>query len=726
MIHHPGQRLGNYQLTRLLGRGGFAEVYLGEHVFLRTQAAIKVLQVRLAGEEMQAFLQEARTIASVSHPNILRILEFGVENDAPFLVMEYAPNGTLRQRHPRGTTVPLPLVLSYVRQISSALQYVHNRKMIHRDIKPENLLLGPRLEVLLSDFGTALVVETMQSMGTLEMAGTVTYMAPEQIRGKPRPVSDQYALAIVVYEWLCGVPPFRGTIAELYNLHLYAVPPALRSHVPTLSPEVEEVVMMALAKSPEQRFASIAAFANALEQASNIRAALLRGFTHPPEVNSSTGPTIASDELPTITASPTPVTVEPAVTPRSHPVVSDATAPASPTPSRTPIRSGQHVPLQPASVPASEMPASAFIPVPVPMPAPAPTQTPSPRVSRRALIFGLGLLGLTAAGGLASWLVLQGHRSASASGSPTVSPLLIPGTTYVVYRSHTNQVYTVAWSPGGQHIASGGKDNKVYVWDPTSLSGKNLNMFLKHSGSVNSLAWAPDGSRIASGSSDMQVLVWDALHGEQFLAYRGHTNNIRSVAWSPDGQYLASAGDDMTVQVWNAQTAAPIFTYKNHTAMVWTISWSPDSRRIVSASADGTAQVWDALTGQNITIYRGHRRASAIKSVAWSPDGQLIASGGDIPDSTVQVWSPATLQRVLTYSEHTDGVYALAWSSDAKFIASASWGEARVWKVVSPGGKTLTTYTDQPDAVHTLSWLPHGRRIASGADDTTVRVWQAM
>src|SRR2546422_1255173 len=122
MTNRQGQRLGNYRLIRLLGQGGFAEVYLGEHVFLATQSAIKVLQVRLADEEMEGFLNEARTIAGLTHPNILRVLEFGVEDNVPFLVMEFAPNGTLRRRYPRGTILPLTVVVSFVKQIASALQ----------------------------------------------------------------------------------------------------------------------------------------------------------------------------------------------------------------------------------------------------------------------------------------------------------------------------------------------------------------------------------------------------------------------------------------------------------------------------------------------------------------------------------------------------------------------------------------------------------------------------
>src|SRR3989442_2930327 len=110
MEDRVGQQLGNYRLIRMLGKGGFAEVYLGEHIYLTTQAAIKMLSTHLTDNELEQFLNEARTIARLEHPYIVRVLEFGVEDGVPFLVMSYAPNGTLRSLHPRGTQIPLATV----------------------------------------------------------------------------------------------------------------------------------------------------------------------------------------------------------------------------------------------------------------------------------------------------------------------------------------------------------------------------------------------------------------------------------------------------------------------------------------------------------------------------------------------------------------------------------------------------------------------------------------
>ncbi len=147
MAERIGQQLGNYQLVRLLGRGGFADTYLGKHVYLESLAAIKVLQAHLQQQDDQTnFLNEARTIARLRHPYIVQVFDFGVDHDAntPYLVMDYAPNGTLRQRHRRGVPIPITTVLPYVKQVAEALQYAHGQNVIHRDVKPENMLLGAK------------------------------------------------------------------------------------------------------------------------------------------------------------------------------------------------------------------------------------------------------------------------------------------------------------------------------------------------------------------------------------------------------------------------------------------------------------------------------------------------------------------------------------------------------------------------------------------------------
>ena len=240
-----GQQLGNYRLMRRLGHGGFGEVYLGEHVHLKTQAAIKVLyQVQLPSEEEAKFRKEAATIAKLNHQHIIKVLDYGIQESAniPFLVMEFAPKGTVQQRYPRGRVLSPLHILPYVIQVAEALQYAHDRAVIHRDVKPENMLLDEHDKIRLSDFGIAVIYEATSSLHTVDMLGTPPYMAPEQFRGKPVYASDQYALGIVIYEWLCGTRPFNGSPLELVQKHEQEEPPSMCQKVPSLSPTIEGVV----------------------------------------------------------------------------------------------------------------------------------------------------------------------------------------------------------------------------------------------------------------------------------------------------------------------------------------------------------------------------------------------------------------------------------------------------------------------------------------------------
>jgi serine/threonine protein kinase len=201
------RQFGHYRLIRLLGHGGFADVYLGTHIHLKSLAAIKVLQMRMVGSNLDQFRTEAQTLASLVHPNIVRVFDFGVQDDLPYLVMDYAPRGSLRQRYARGSIVPPQQIVSNVKQVAAALHYAHQKRLIHRDVKPENMLLGMNDEILLSDFGVVLVEQSTGSQITREAAGTLPYMAPEQLQGKPRAASDQYALGVVVYElWRTPFP----------------------------------------------------------------------------------------------------------------------------------------------------------------------------------------------------------------------------------------------------------------------------------------------------------------------------------------------------------------------------------------------------------------------------------------------------------------------------------------------------------------------------------------
>ncbi|HEY4032505.1 MAG TPA: protein kinase [Ktedonobacteraceae bacterium] len=366
-----GQQLGHYQLAQLLGTGGFAEVYLGEHVHLHTQVAMKLLHTQIADDDRENFKHEAQTIARLLHPHIVRVLDFGVEGNTPYLVMDYAPNGTLRHRHPRGTPLPLATVISYTKQVAEALQYAHDQRLIHRDVKPENMLLGRNQEVLLSDFGIALVTQSSQYQSTQNIAGTIAYMAPEQIQAHPRPASDQYSLGIIVYEWLSGQRPFQGSYTEIAVKHSVAHPPPLHDLLPALPSAVEQVVMIALNKDPHQRFANVRAFAQALEQASQQ---LSTTFIRPPVTpQPSIAPMTSLSGRPVISTPPV-LPIGPASGISGMSTMTPPQIPANILPQNSSGSDVHSTPLQHPQV------ASPYFP-PTAMPTPAPSYLPPPNAS---------------------------------------------------------------------------------------------------------------------------------------------------------------------------------------------------------------------------------------------------------------------------------------------------------------------------------------------------------
>jgi serine/threonine-protein kinase len=240
-------------------------------VLFHNPVAIKFLS-RLTENDFTRFITQASVLTRLRHPHIVPVLDFGISDGTAYLVMDYAPNGHLRQHHPKGSRVPLETIVNYVKQIASALHYIHQHDLVHRDIKPHNILLGEHNEVMVSDFGISVITHSLnpQQDHTDDFEGTAPYAAPEQLLGKPRRASDQYALGIVIYEWLCGNWPFDGSFDEITRKHLFATPPSLRENGVPISPEVEQVILKALAKEPDERFENITSFATALEEASNL------------------------------------------------------------------------------------------------------------------------------------------------------------------------------------------------------------------------------------------------------------------------------------------------------------------------------------------------------------------------------------------------------------------------------------------------------------------------
>lgn len=452
-----GQILGGCRILKRLGAGGMGQVYLAEQIRLGRQVALKVVRPpRSSSEDGNApaladaperFKLEARAIAALEHPNILPVHEFGAENELMYLVMPLMPDGSLfdamrpgsphrRLYLPLTPTQAAPIIF----QAASALQYAHQHNIIHRDVKPENFLVrvgrDDTLEIFLADFGLVKEYHPESNTNTLAV-GTADYVAPEQIEGRPVPASDQYALAVMTYELLAGRLPFTGAVAEVALKHLRDEPPPPRKFNPAIPEGIEQVILRALRKKPQDRWPSVMEFARAYSEVLKKLEQQKQGST---SIEDEPTVHMAPSSVPVASKPPADYETVRAPLPPSPPPMPPSQPPQRPAPASTgaaasapaqPPRPQQSYPAQPYA--ASSVPARSYSPPPgaqqwPSMPpnnpagaAPGWSSPPASQPHRRPLVWVfLIILGLLILLGIISGVVFAaggfGQRS---SGGPT-------------------------------------------------------------------------------------------------------------------------------------------------------------------------------------------------------------------------------------------------------------------------------------------------------------------
>ncbi|WP_435588876.1 serine/threonine-protein kinase [Micromonospora chalcea] len=385
----PGVKLGNrYRLDERIASGGMGDVWRGTDQVLGRTVAVKSLLPALLDEPgfAERFRGEARTMATINHPGVVDVYDFGSDQHIAFLVMEYVEGDALSATLSRVGRLTPARTMALLAQAADALHAAHEKGIVHRDVKPGNLLVRPNGTLVLTDFGIARSELVGQLTAAGSVLGTASYISPEQATGAvATPASDVYALGVVAYQCLAGRRPFEGdNPLEIAMKHVRETPRALPADIP---PQVRAIVERAMAKDPSARWPSAAALASIARQAKLALSQAARAGRPISAAPASPAAPVARAQAPT---APRPQPPAAAAHPQPRPPVSPARPPVSP--ARPPVTQRPAVIAHPAPMPRPPVAPRGAAPVPPrpvpqhnPMPYARPAAPPPPRRSRSGL-----------------------------------------------------------------------------------------------------------------------------------------------------------------------------------------------------------------------------------------------------------------------------------------------------------------------------------------------------
>ncbi len=774
------ETIGPYEVTGTLGTGTLGETYTGRR--RNVEVALKTLTMAASAFDevrhrmINEFLLRAQAVGALYHPNIVALRDYGLAGSYLFGASGIILNGSLIDPLWTGSFRP-PLapavVAQLMKQAAEGLAEAHQQGVVHGNLKPANLFLAewqgtlPRLQV--GDFPlVGMDAQLRLPPGAVRVR---RYQAPEQAQeGIVTAESDQYALAVIAYEWLTGQAPFPGGGAKPGK----SVTPVANA-VPALAnlPQVDVVFALALATDRSARYPTIRAFARALSGAlANDAAPQAEPVAALPPVDpASTQPQLASaDEVTHIPVArqtnPEMPIVPPAQTSRSAWLLAgpEAVAPAGPQPPLTMMPSESFYHLEHHEAPSVAQPLSE--PLPSDSAVGVKTQRGSSderrlmglhaphaetnlrgassndtgpvgeRIGRRDFLGRAVVLSVAGAAMAAGLGVIVTHRDALVSALPGRHGATIAAgihvDTPIMLSGHTGALRCLAWSPDSTRLASGGAgEGLVRLWDLTSPTAPvGLLTSPDMANGINDCSWARDSHYVLVSPDGADAQVWNVA-ASQVIAHVPYAANV--ARWHPREDIAAivsssseapEAGGGANVILWNISGGVLIGPLKGHTGLVLDVDWSAGAADLLLASGgkDETVLRWEGQTAATVAQTGAPLMADTgpVQAVAWSTTNSQLLAGSE--DNMVHLWSDQG--KLVTSWRDGGSVTRVAWAPGNAIVAIArADGSISLWD--APMARAIMQLPEAPtSAVNALSWSADGKWLAAGSDDKLIRVWR--
>ena len=770
-----------YEILGILGQGGMSVVYLARQIALNRRVALKVIHAKVYNDPDIAarFRDEAEAAARLQHPNIIQVYEVGEYDGLGYLVLEYAPGGSLQQKL-AGTPQKPRQAAETIEYLARALHYAHQHHIVHRDLKPANVVLSEDGIPKVTDFGLAKLLEREAGLTrTGDIMGTPSYMAPEQARGTPADVTaaaDIYALGAILYEMLTGRPPFKGatplsTLSQVAGQEPVA-PGRLQRHLPR---EIETICLKCLEKEPRKRYDT------ALELAEDLR----RFLDDRPILAPDRACRVALSLVPPRTRQGRPGRrpggrADPRFRGSGRPVAAGAGEGLRRDPGARPGRGGAAQALDNLylsriaqsrlewrlnNIPAarrlldecepgrrgwewqhlrrleqSELDTISW---------PEFTHINAVAFSRDGSLFAFAAYNAyenpKARGRfpVEVWELASRRRLGLFDGAgPTVRLSFDPlgrrlaasgsygATLWDVSSGKAIHTWTgggsLTFSPDGKALAAC-SNGRVTFWDPET--GARIRDFPSTSGRVT---YRPDGSVVAVSGPDA-VELRDATTGREVgrlphdsgeadeRKVRMFTDEGPELAFSPDGRYLVAATNPP--RVWDTNTGHTLYRFSGHDGSVPGVAFSPDGRFVATAGVDSTIRFWDMQTGSERDVFRGH--SAWVGCLAYHPEGWSILSGGRHV-AELKFWDLTRRQEYLTMPAVRGS--AMAFEPDGKTLSLITVDGRLQRREIESGRIALGRHVEQNRRALSPATLAEfsadGRRLATVADDPRlIKLW---